>query len=119
MRTRNILAGLSALAMMAFATGCNDDLRPDINQGGNTGAEDGPGVYMGVNLSMPGGGGGTRSWTDGPDHSNDGVEVGSDVENNVNEVLLVLAKKDDYGFIAASTVPKNSLTVHDGHDNRT
>lgn len=112
MRTRNILAGLSALAMMAFATGCNDDLRPDINQGGNTGAEDGPGVYMSVNFSMPAGGGATRSQTDTPnpdDSSTDGVEIGKDFENNINEVLLVLAREDN-GFIAASTVTREKLT---------
>lgn len=113
MRTRNIFAGLSAMALMAFATGCNDDLRPDINQGGNTGAEDGPGVYMGVSFTMPTQGG-TRSWTDGPNSSNNGEEIGTEIENNVNEVLLVLAKKADNAFICSSTVSKNSLTIATG-----
>lgn len=112
MRTRNILAGLSALAMMAFATGCNDDLRPDINQGGNgENGEGGPGVYMGVNFSMPASNGGTRSVTDGDNSSSDGVEIGSTIENNVNEVFLVLARKADNGFIASSVISKNNLTV--------
>lgn len=129
MRKRNILTGLSLFAMMAFATACSDDLRPDMNQGGGSGTEDGPGVYMGVNFTMPAGGGTrsyadengnvTGSWTDGDDSSSDGIEIGSDVENNVNEVLLILARKENNGFIAAATVPKNNLSVHDGHTNKT
>lgn len=112
MKARKIFLGLSALAMMAFVTGCSDDLHPEVNQGGDIGAEDGPGVYMSVNFSMPTGKSGTRSTTTDPnpdDASSDGVEIGKDYENNINEVLLVLAREDN-GFIAASTVTKEKLT---------
>lgn len=93
MKARKIFSGLSALAMMAFAVGCSDDIHPDINQGGNTGADDGPGVYMTVNIAMPSAKG-TRSQTTDGGGSTDGTEIGQDSENKVEEVLIVLAEED-------------------------
>ena len=109
MKARKIFSGLSALAMMAFAVGCSDDLHPDINQGGNTDADDGPGVYMTVNIAMPSAPQGTRSTTSGPGQSNDGVEVGKEYENKVSEALIVIAKQDN-SFIASAEVKAEDLT---------
>lgn len=105
-----------ALAAVATMTACSDDFNkvsPDDPNGGGT-ANDGPGVYLGISFSMPGMGQTGRSFTSEENMSNSGTEVGSDVENNINEVMLVLARPDDYGFIAASTVPNNKIFMHGG-----
>lgn len=100
---------LGAASLVAL-TGCSDDITGPGDNGGVNG-ENGGDLYIGINLTMPGMGGSTRSWTDGDNSSNDGVEIGSNIENNVNEVLLVLARANDNGFIAASTVSKQNLFV--------
>lgn len=87
---RKFFFGTATLALLA---GCSDDISNAGQNNGSTGNEDGPSVYLGVNFQMPGMGS-TRSFTDGDNTSNNGTEVGTDVENNVNEVLLVLARRD-------------------------
>ena len=99
-----------SVASLLILVGCSDDFNPDNKGNGVNGGDDAPGVYLGINFKMPGMGG-TRSWTDGENTSNNGTEVGSDAENNVNEVLLILARKD-YGFIGASTVLKDNIFKH-------
>lgn len=110
--------GVASLMLM---TACSDDLgietgnQPDSNDPGAAEAS----VFLGVNFQCPGMGQ-SRSYTDGDNSSNDKTEVGSDIENNVNEVLVVLAAAEkneakgieQYGFIAASTVQKNSIYKH-------
>lgn len=103
---------LLAAAAMVTATSCNDDLGKEI--GNNSGLEDNqntPSVYVGVNFTMPAGVA-SRSHTDNDNTSNDGFEVGTDQENNVNEVLLVLANSEDYSYIASATVPKKDIYKH-------
>lgn len=110
---KSLLLGAASLALL---TGCKDDF--PVN-GGNSDINDpnAPGVYMGVSFQMPGMTG-TRSYTDGDDSSNHGTEVGTDIENNVNEVLLILARTNDYGFIGSATVFKDNLYKHvDGFNN--
>ena len=100
---------LSFAAALAL-TGCASDLTgpdPTLDDGNLKG---GPGVYIGVNFK-PSSPGGTRGFTDGENSSSNGTEVGSDVENNVNELIIVLARAKDNGFIAASTVTKDNLRV--------
>ncbi len=104
---KKFLYGATALLL---ATGCSDDIM-NSGQDSNGGLDkDGPGVYIGVNFQLPGMGS-TRSYTDGDNQSSGGIEVGSDIENNVNEVLLILARPDNYGFIGAATVLKNNIAL--------
>lgn len=101
----------AAAAILGFAS-CNDDFgKEPNNQTGVVEDENTPSVYVGVNFSMPSSGM-SRSFTNGDDSSNDGVEVGSDAENNVNEVLLVLASPDDYSLIASATIHKKDIFKH-------
>lgn len=72
-----------SVASLLILAGCSDDFNPDNKGNGVNGGDDAPGVYLGINFKMPGMGG-TRSWTDGENTSNNGTEVGSDAENNVN-----------------------------------
>ncbi len=95
------LVAASALVL----TGCASDMTgPDPNDGENL--KGGPGVYIGVNFKPSSG---TRGFTNGENSSSNGEEVGTDIENNVNELIIVLARPDDNGFIAASTVTKENL----------
>ncbi|MBD5369792.1 MAG: fimbria major subunit [Bacteroides sp.] len=61
------------------------------------------GVYMAVTLD-PSGRGLTRSTTDGDNSSSGGVEIGSDAENAVKTVLIVLADRQNK-FIGAAAIP--------------
>ncbi len=107
---KKILYGASALLLLA---GCSDDILTESqgkDPGNGTGnGNDGPGVYVGVNFKMPGMGS-TRSYTDGDNSSNNGTEVGTDIENNINEVLLILATPDN-GFIGSATVAKGNIVA--------
>ena len=94
---------------MGLFAGCsNDTLTGDDSDGELNGSKDA--VYMNVSVQLPAGGGIARSETNTPDNgdygtSTDGTEEGKDYENNVGEVLLVLATTDDK-FIAHSIVEK-------------
>ena len=106
-RISKYLFGAAALALLA---GCSDEIVPDDNgNGSGNGTDDGPGLYIGVNFSLPGAGQGTRSATNGDDSSDGGVEIGTDVENNINEVLLILARQNDNGLIAYTIVPEQKI----------
>lgn len=106
-RISKYLFGAAALALLA---GCSDEIVPDDNgNGSGNGTDDGPGLYIGVNFSLPGAGQGTRSATDGDDSSDGGEEIGTDVENNINEVLLILARQNDNGLIAYTIVPEQKI----------
>ncbi len=107
---QKFLFGAASLFMLA---GCSDDFG---NNGNSPDTDrDGAGVYMGVSFKMPGKGVSTRSFTEGDNTSNNGTEVGKDVENNVNEVLLILARPNDYGFIGAASVLKDNILQHSGN----
>lgn len=107
-RINRFLFGVAALALLA---GCSDDIvNPDDNGGNGGGTDDGPGLYIGVDFSLPGAGQQTRSFTDGDDSSNDNEEEGKPFENNINEVLLILARPNDNGLIAYTVVPQQKIT---------
>lgn len=111
-RISKYLFGAAALALLA---GCSDEIVPDDNgNGSGNGTDDGPGLYIGVNFSLPGAGQGTRSTTDGDDSSDGGEEIGTDVENNINEVLLILARQNDNGLIAYTIVPEQKIIYSPG-----
>lgn len=68
------------------------------------------GVYFSVLLNPSNG---TRSTTSGPNSSTGGEEVGTDAENKVNEVLVVLADKY-YKLIACTTTKDFSQAFASG-----
>ena len=85
-----------------------------------TDGPDGPdkvsdGVFMGLTIKMPSPEGSKSSTTTGG-QSSSGNEVGSDSENFVNNVIIVLAKASDNSYIASGTVTKDKLTAI-GSDN--
>lgn len=91
--TKKILYQFFFAAICAFALiGCSNELKNE-----NSGKEDNnptDAVYMNVTVQMPIGTS-TRSSTNDDGTSTDGTEVGSDSENKVHSVLLVLADKDN------------------------
>ncbi len=94
---KKLLWSLAALPILAA---CSSD--------GNLGGSPDPiqgvdGVYMTVTLD-PSGRLGTRSQTSGDNASNDGVEIGSDEENALKSVLIVIADRQNK-FITSSVVP--------------
>lgn len=98
----NFFIGMLAVCALA---GCSDN-EVSGNEPGKEPGHPEDAVYMNVSIQLPGAGGSTRSVTeDGTDSdygsSTDGTEVGKDRENKVNEILLVLADKDDK-FIATA-----------------
>lgn len=104
----------SILVMGLFAGCSNDTLTGDDSDGELNGSKDA--VYMNVSVQLPAGGGiGARSGTNTPGDgdygtSTDGTEVGKDYENEVGEVLLVLATTND-GFIAHSIVEETKDAI--------
>lgn len=105
----------AALSLLMFASCSDDQLKGTDGQGGLTVDDNTPGVYIGVNFQMPGMGS-SRSTTvdpgDSTSTSNSGFEIGQKYENNVNEVLLILARKSDYGFIGAAKVQQDNIFKH-------
>ncbi|MDE7419634.1 MAG: Mfa1 family fimbria major subunit [Muribaculaceae bacterium] len=95
---------MGALAMVACS---NDDFSRKGSNSLSPG-EEAAGVYMALNIEMPSGRG-TRSQTNNDGTSTDGVEVGTNTENNVASVLIVLAKASDNSFIFAGEVPTSSI----------
>lgn len=102
---------LWTLAAIPLLTACSNDDFP--GQGGSDSEGKGEGVFMTVNFT-PVNKDQTRSYTDKDNHSSSGVEIGRDVENQINGVLIVLASRSETParnnrFIAASYVD-NRLT---------
>lgn len=95
------------MAAMALA-GCSSEILPDEPEI-NPGSEE-DGVYMSFDIFMPDGMGASRSETTEDGGSTGGIEVGSDNENAVGSMLIVLARQSDNGFIAAGEVQSNRIT---------
>ncbi|MDE7160378.1 MAG: Mfa1 family fimbria major subunit [Muribaculaceae bacterium] len=94
------LWGLAALPMLVSCS--QDEVSPD------PGREDtGAGVYMSFDLSFSGKN--SRAFTQGDDSSSDGTEIGTDAENKVNEVLVVLSNPTNNGFVAYTLIPEEKL----------
>ena len=96
------LCGVMAVGMLASCS--NDEI---VENGGNYNP-DGPGYYMGVNI-VTNYGGGTRSFTDGDNSSNDGIEEGYAKENHVGSLMIVLAKSSDNSFIVSSFINNDRI----------
>lgn len=102
---------MAAVGMFGMSSCSQDDILTEEN--GSTGGgnqQEGDGFYMGLTLKMPSGNNGGRSATVEPGHSTDGNEVGSDKENAVSSVLIVLANATDNSFIVSGTVLQDKLT---------
>lgn len=105
---------LFVAASSSLLIGCSDDI--NNGRGDNNGSgDDAPGVYIGVSFQAPGMGGSTRSTTitpgDDSSSSSSGTEVGTDIENNVNEVLIILATTQNE-FIGAAKVERDNIYKH-------
>ena len=91
MKKIKFLWTLMALPLLAACS--SDDLVK--TDSGKTNIPEGEGFYMTVNFAPFNKG--TRSYTNGDNSSNGGVEVGSADENKVNKALIVLAtEKNEY-----------------------
>lgn len=102
---------LWSFAFLPMLAACSaDEPLAGSNSGSDSGIRPEDGVYMTVNMSLAGDGAQTRSFTDGDNSSNNGSEVGTDKENNVNSVLIVLASPEGNKFIAYSYVNNSSLS---------
>lgn len=103
-----IRKSIFALASALMLTACSSD-EPFVGDDPNGGSQEGEGVYMGLTIQMPGAGG-SRSETVTPGQSTDGNEVGKDYENNVDNVIIVLAQKTTNAFIVAAEVSNSKLS---------
>lgn len=103
-----IRKSIFALASALMLTACSSD-EPFVGDDPNGGSQEGEGVYMGLTIQMPGAGG-SRSQTVTPGQSTDGNEVGKDYENNVDNVIIVLAQKTTNAFIVAAEVSNSKLS---------
>lgn len=103
-----IRKSIFALASALMLTACSSD-EPFVGDDPNGGSQEGEGVYMGLTIQMPGTGG-SRSETVTPGQSTDGNEVGKDYENNVDNVIIVLAQKTTNAFIVAAEVSNSKLS---------
>ncbi|MDE7413012.1 MAG: Mfa1 family fimbria major subunit [Muribaculaceae bacterium] len=104
--TKKLFWSFAFLPLLASCA--SDEPMLDGSLDGDINTEDG--VYMSVNMSLSGNGAATRSFTNGDNSSDGGSEVGSDKENNVSSVLIVLASPNDNKFISYSYVSSNSLS---------
>lgn len=101
---------LWSLAILPLMAACSSDAP---NGGGTDGDKDTrEGVYMTVNINPNGKL--TRSQTNGNNSSDSGTEIGSNAENRVKSVLIVLADPTTNGYIASSLIkatddPSNPL----------
>lgn len=115
---KRALCGFFAAAMLAGCT--SDDLpvdNPQLVEG------EGDGFFMSLDILMPNGRDGSRSATNTPENGDEtssdaGTEVGSDAENAVSSALIVLARENDFGFIAAGEVASNRLTELNGANDK-
>ena len=99
---------LYALAAVALMTACSDDKigGEEPNTPNHPGTEESEGVYVSLEVKMPTEG--RRSQTDSNGDSTDGTEVGSDAENTVSSLLIVLTDINN-NIITAGSVLSNNL----------
>ncbi len=100
---KNLMLGAFAAAL---AVSCSSDPKDGPNPGTDP-DNSGDGFYMGLTIKMPGDG--SKSSTTNGGQSSNGNEVGTDQENYVNNVLIVLAKATDNSFIVYGEVANNKL----------
>ncbi len=116
MKKNRIISVLSGAALLLSAACTNETLTPG---GGTNEPQEDPaeGVYLAVNFDLPSAKE-TRSYTDGENSSSGGTEVGTDAENKVNRVAIVLATYTNQ-FIAFGVTEKISPVGSSGRSYRT
>ena len=108
LKVKHFIWTLAALPMLAA---CSQNDFPGGENGPVVNENDG--VYMTVNFA-PNTQKGTRSFTNGDNSSSDNVEIGTDAENKINRVLLVLDNATDKAggknaLITFATIDKNAI----------
>lgn len=114
---------LAAAATMMLGSCADEGVNP--NGGPTTYPAGKDGAHFALTIDMPSAGnyGRSRSETTDPGDngsaSNNGVEIGKDYENKVNEVVVVLATAANpaNGFIAAATVQNGDIKSVDPNSN--
>ena len=96
MRIKNYISAIAQAVAIVMIASCSNDHLAVNRPGEESGLKDA--VYMNVSVQLPVGNA-TRSNTNDNGGSSDGDEVGHDYENKVNEILLVLADRNNK-FIA-------------------
>lgn len=112
MKKSKFYLGAIAVILAGAMASCSAD--DPIDGNGSSGQEivdNGEAVYMTVNVQMPvNGSGGRSTTTTNPDddysESSSGTEVGKEHENTVSNMLVILARKSDNGYIAYGEVNK-------------
>lgn len=115
MKKTKFYLGAMALMLAGSLVSCSADDPIDGNEGGGQEVVDnGEKVYMAVSVQLPVGGSGARSTTDNPEDdystSSHKIEIGKDYENKVSNMLIVLARKSDNGYIAYGEVSDAKLS---------
>lgn len=122
-----------AFLVASVLTGCGSDNIVN-DEPGSYPVDPNDAVYMNITMQLPGAGS-SRSTTGTTGGSTGGVEIGSDNENKVNEIMMIFTK-DDYEIIAYGTqesvseidktgkvksvqkINKSVLSAYYGTDNR-
>lgn len=99
---------LWTLMVLPLIAACSHDEIVNSNPGKGD-IPEGEGVYMTVNFAPFNKG--TRSFTNGNNSSDGGVEVGTDAENQINKVLIVLATVSNQYVASAMVDTGSSLTA--------
>ena len=109
MKKNRILSLLSAGLLLLGGACTSDVINPNgSNQDDSKVVDPSEGMYLRVAFDLPTAKS-TRSFTDGPNSSNSGTEIGHDYENTVKSALIVLAKANDNSFIASALVGKENI----------
>lgn len=108
MNLKSLCKAMLLCGALSFAASCSSELDGPEAPIGN-GSSDG--VYMALDITLPSSNGSRSQTTDnGYGESTDGTEVGQDEENSVQQVLIVLARYSDKGFISSGLVSSSKLT---------
>ena len=115
MKKFRFLSLAAAAALLTLGACSEDKLAVDDEMNSRPNLEDPKdAVFLEVTVDLPNAGN-SRSFTDNPNDdtstSNSGVEVGQNYENSVNDVIVVLASKNNYNFIAAASVNAGDLST--------
>lgn len=110
MKKSKFYLGTALMSLACLMSACSSD-EPAGN--GTDIIDNGEKVYMSISVSLPTAGG-SRSVTDTPNDgtssSSDKTEIGKDYENKVTNMLVILARKSDNGFITYGTVDNGKAT---------
>lgn len=123
MKKFHLINSLAAAALLLLGAACSSDTLDPGKEPGKLKPDTSGGIYMAVDFTMPDGSSSTRSKTEDDGSSSDGIEIGSEEENNVTTALIVLASTeakatpgadthdlDEFGYIVAGEVQSNRIS---------